>query len=71
MVLFNNNDPRGRRSRAGRVFFDEFSTRFWELPSNINISNLNFLFILYSNTNCLLFFIHKEMIMMLGETRQQ
>ena len=33
MELYGANDRRGARSRAGRLFFDEFRTRFWEEPS--------------------------------------
>ncbi len=32
MALFRIEDSGGKRSRAGRKYFDEFDTRFWKLP---------------------------------------
>jgi len=33
MELYAANDQRGSRSRAGRLYFADFQTRFWERPS--------------------------------------
>jgi hypothetical protein len=32
MRLYQADDPRGKRSRAGRKYYDEFDTQFWKLP---------------------------------------
>jgi len=32
MELYAANDRRGARRRAGRIYFADFRTRFWEEP---------------------------------------
>ena len=32
MRLKRAGDSRGKRSRAGRKYYDEFDTEFWKLP---------------------------------------
>jgi hypothetical protein len=40
-------DDRGKKSRAGRKYFDELDTRFWELPGKyMSISYNIYIFIL-------------------------
>ncbi len=46
MLLYQSNDARGMRSRAARLFFEEFSTRFWEEPGKYEFSNLKLNFII-------------------------
>ncbi len=40
MELFQSNDARGSRSRAARLFYNEFRSRFWEEPGKYEFSNL-------------------------------
>ncbi len=37
MALVMSDDPRGTRIRAGRRYYDQLSTRFWEIPSTVII----------------------------------
>ena len=48
MSLAMSNDPKGSRNRAGRVFYDQLSSRFWERPSKYIIKFL-VKFVLFSN----------------------
>jgi len=46
MELYQANDIRGRRSRASRIFYQQFRTRFWEELSKYEFSNLKLNFII-------------------------
>jgi hypothetical protein len=51
--LYAANGPRGTRSRAGRIFYNEFQSRFWEEPSKYKefITKLNIFYICLMLTN--------------------
>ena len=51
--MYAANDPRGTRSRAGRIFYNEFQSRFWEEPSKYKefITKLNIFYICLMLTN--------------------